>query len=702
MPLACALTCLFQGEEDITISFKPKVQLHKGSTVSQVRLVLADFEGADADYIKLESIPVRAFIGAYWTSKTKELALILGDDVPAHTPVTINIPASSGIRRMQINEKSEASESSPSDDSIVPREDLSALSGSEQTQTSMPSEETTQESSASTIAAVVFPTAAAPAPSTSNVKNASPVQEDEPEKQYGIDMDLIWSESEEAFVVAEIVRGGAAWKNGLINEGNVVTHVDEETLTGKSVHEVARLLLGAPSTAVVLTVRDHVDPLSGQVQTRDVKVIRYDTVEMTIDFYDEEEFCDIPEVEEVQSDAVSQAEWARRQLAQAPKEVTKMVDLNDISKKVSDQSKAAKEKLQSRSSIVKTEYDAESVAEQARWAKDRLDNRKDTTQRTVIDAEMVAEQKSSALAALANLPQKQVDEKFDAQSVADQAKWAKKQLENRPDNIKSVAVDAASVSEQAQWAKKKLLAKEQGLGDESTEETFGGSSSRNQQQQCTAPANTGASDALDELCKLAGLDDLPNMGQVLAAVANPAEPTLKPAATDAVTDEEKEEKKRRAMQKRLDFLAQQAASTSANDSTTGQELAQPASAQHAVAAPGPPEIVLAPSPLGNEAETRESSPSPDEPRIAQAPTNPQGPAPSAPTQQLARQPEVKPRTSSLSGRAASDSSLNSSALPPPSRNFCSDSTLVASHSRGLHLEEELQFRQTLSAKKVVA
>ena len=109
-------------------------------------------------------------------------------------------------------------------------------------------------------------------------------------KKPGLAVVLVGNRPDSARYVS--MKKKVAKKIGIESFESVLSEdVDEETLTGKSVHEVARLLLGAPSTAVVLTVRDHVDPLSGQVQTRDVKVIRYDTVEMTIDFYDEEEFA---------------------------------------------------------------------------------------------------------------------------------------------------------------------------------------------------------------------------------------------------------------------------------------------------------------------------------------------------------------------------------------------------------------------------
>jgi len=536
-------------------------------------------------------------------------------------------------------------------------QDSSASTETEQTQTPMTSDQPAAR--VDSPAPVANTDGAVPMQLISGEQEALP-EEAVPEKQYGIDMELVWSGSEEAFVIAEIVRGGAAWKNGLINEGNVVTHVDEIPLEGQSTQAVNHLLLGVPSTSVILTVRDHVDPLSGQVQTRDVKVTRYDTVEMTIDFYDEEEFCDIPEVEEVHSDAVSQAEWARRQLAQAPKEVTKMVDLNDISKKVSDQSKAAKEQLQTRSSIVKTEYNAASVAEQARWAKDQLENRKDITQRTLIDSDMVAEQKSSALAALANLPQKQVEKKFDAQSVSEQAQWAKKQLENRPDVPKTVMVDTASIQEQAKWAKQKLLAKEQGAQDQDE--------SASQEQPglpCSDDVDARGGDALDALCRLAGLDDLPSMAQVVA----PPVPAPAPDGPPAAIDEEKE-KKRRAMQKRLEFLAQAEANKSANDSTASQQLSEAALQQQTVA-PALPAIILAPSPVSGESAGTSPSPEPQAPALS--------------VQQQQGQPQLKPRTSSLAGRLSGfGGDLNSSALQP------------------VKSEEELQFQGALGAKKVVA
>jgi len=795
-------------EEDITISFKPKVALVKGNTVSQVRLVLADFEGADADYIKLESTPNRAFIGAYWTSKTKELALILGDDVAAHTPVNIMIPASSGIRRV-VKEEDSIDESSEPEHSIPHTSSRNISADIKATETPKPLPPTTLQD-LSQEAAVVDAVAdtvneIAKAPSFA----PEPVHEEE-EKLFGIDIELVWSEKDEAYAVSEIVRGGAAWKNGLVNVGNIITHVDEMPLEGKSLEQAMVCFLGQPSGAVILTVRDHVDPLSGQVQTRDVKVLRYDSVDMmTIDFYDEEEFCDIPQVEEVEEHAevVSQAEWARRQLAQGPKEVTKMVDMNDISKKVSDQSKAAKEKLQTRSSITKTAYDAESVAEQARWAKDQLENRKDNTQKTLFDADMVAEQTRAAMQSLANLPQKEVEKKFDAQSVAEQARWAKQQLENRQDYTKTTRVDTASVSEQAQWAKKKLLAKEQGLADESMQQDENkqadapvmgtpviethvacaaseedrvlpceedrvfpvacaeqASEHRDALQHSDALQHGDASehgDALDALCRLAGLDDLPGMDEVLAskspmsqplaasAVSPPAAPAASavPAAearqapiqasalpvTSAVeSDEDKAEKKRRAVQKRLEFLAQPEVNKSANDSNAIEvrteddapgQLAVCTAAVHNA-------IILAPSPI--ESESAGSSPTPEQhqavapvpsalftapappPASSAAPPSAGAAVPvaalavpsalplvpavalSAPVAQASSLTVMRPTlTSSRQSEVCGHESLNGSMLPAPTKNFV-NTVSGTSLSRDINVEEEMQFLDALT------
>jgi len=793
-------------EEDITISFKPKVALVKGNTVSQVRLVLADFEGADADYIKLESTPNRAFIGAYWTSKTKELALILGDDVAAHTPVNIMIPASSGIRRV-VKEEDSIDESSEPEHPIPHTSSRNISADVKATETPKPLPPTTLQDLAQEAAVVD-----AVADTVNEIAKApsfapEPVHEEE-EKLFGIDIELVWSEKDEAYAVSEIVRGGAAWKNGLVNVGNIITHVDEMPLEGKSLVQAMVCFLGQPSGAVILTVRDHVDPLSGQVQTRDVKVLRYDSVDMTIDFYDEEEFCDIPQVEEVEEHAevVSQAEWARRQLAQGPKEVTKMVDMNDISKKVSDQSKAAKEKLQTRSSITKTAYDAESVAEQARWAKDQLENRKDNTQKTLFDADMVAEQTRAAMQSLANLPQKEVEKKFDAQSVAEQARWAKQQLETRQDCTKTTRVYMASVSEQAQWAKKKLLAKEQGLADESMQQDENkqanapvmdtpviekhlaraaseedrvflakrivlplacaeqASEHRDALQHSDALQHGDASehgDALDVLFRLAGLDDLPGMDEVLAskspmsqplapaAVSPPAAPVASavPAAearealiqasalpaTGAVErDEDKAEKKRRAMQKRLEFLAQAEANKSANDSNAIEvRIEDDAPGQLAVCTAALHNaIILAPSPI--EGESAGSSPTPEQhqavapvpsalftapappPASSAAPPSAGAAVPaaalavpsalplvpavatSAPVAQASSLPVMRPTlTSSRQSEVCGHESLNGSMLPAPTKNFV-NTVSGTSLSRDINVEEEMQFLDALT------
>jgi hypothetical protein len=733
-----------QKEEDITISFKPKVMLVKGNTVSQVRLVLAEFEGPDADYIKLDSSPHRAFIGAYWTSKTKELALILGDDVPAHTSVTIVIPASSGVRRVMKKElpvkedtqtvKAETLTSSRASHEAPSRNIADIVKASEQSSSvpvaaeDMPSQAPMEElTPQAPVEELTGPAHVPMTETTGAIQSLVPEPEPEPEpeekeRQYGIDIELEWSEAQDSFVVKETVRGGAAWKNGLINVGNVVTHIDEEPLAGKTAEAVSRLMLGEPSTPVVLTVRDFVDPLSGQVQTRDVKVMRYDTVEMTIDFYDEEQFCDIPEVEEEKEAVISQAEWARRQLAQGPKEHTKMVDMNDISKKVSDQSKAAKDRLQTRSEITKTAYDAEAVSQQARWAKDQLENRKENTQKTLFDAEMVAEQTRAAMESLANLPQKEVEKKFDATSVAEQAKWAKQQLENRPDTTQATSVDTASVSEQAQWAKKRLLAKEKGqdVGEEHTVEQntrVAAEMIKTVPAQSEAAPSDDGINTLDALCRLAGIDDLPGMDEVLgtkspdkpliaeapavlapAAAAPPppapvppapvaaALPVATPAAPEQANAADSEaEKKRRAMQKRLEFLAMAEANKSANSSTdTTVQPAQVEAPANAAAAQEQPAIILAPSPV--ESGSNGPSPTAKQPAPSSLFTAPA--APPAPARTAS-----KPLQQVMSHRqSAGPVDLNGSSLPPPTKNFVDASR----RQSDANVEEQMQFIDALS------
>ena len=428
-------------EEDITISFKPKIALVKGKTVSQVRLVLADFEGEDADYIKLESMPHRAFIGAYWTSKTKELALILGRDVPAHTPVSIMIPASSGIRRVVKTDEGLGGQPGPGGSSVI-----------------------------------------------------------------------------------DVLEQSARAR--------------EET---------------SP-----LSVRD--DPADAQErmleQGNEVDTPACDKPEM--EEMEEEHFCDIPEVE-TQEAAVSQAEWARRQLergSNAP-EMIKTVDLDDVSNKIAEQSKAAKQQLQNRSEVTKTSYDAESVAEQSRWAKEQLENRKDTTQKTLFDAEAVGAQARSAMESLSNLPQKEAEIKFDAQSVADQAKWARMQLENRPERAKTTVFDAASLSEQAQWAKQKLFNPEVA----ETDEYAAVATQQTENNHPNSPGKPSISSA-----------QLP-FSPLQADGADPAAAAVATQSKPAETEAEIAEKKRRAMQKRLEFLAAAETNKSADSSVAASDLA---------------------------------------------------------------------------------------------------------------------------------
>ena len=428
-------------EEDITISFKPKIALVKGKTVSQVRLVLAEFEGEDADYIKLESMPHRAFIGAYWTSKTKELALILGRDVPAHTPVSIMIPASSGIRRVVKTDEGQGGQPGPEGSSVI-----------------------------------------------------------------------------------DVLEQSARAR--------------EETRP--------------------LSVRD--DPADAQErmleQGHEVDTPACDKPEM--EEMEEEHFCDIPEVETLEA-AVSQAEWARRQLergSNAP-EMIKTVDLDDVSNKIAEQSKAAKQQLQTRSEVTKTSYDAESVAEQSRWAKEQLENRKDTTQKTLFDAEAVGAQARSAMESLSNLPQKEAEIKFDAQSVADQAKWARMQLENRPERAKTTVFDAASLSEQAQWAKQKLFNPEVA----ETDEYAAVATQQTENNHPNSPGKPSISSA-----------QLP-FSPLQADGADPAAAAVATQSKPAETEAEIAEKKRRAMQKRLEFLAAAETNKSADSSVAASDLA---------------------------------------------------------------------------------------------------------------------------------
>ena len=57
-------------------------------------------------------------------------------------------------------------------------------------------------------------------------------------RQHGIDVKLSWSEKDGAYTISEVVRGGAAWKNGAIHVGNVVTRIDEMPLEAKSAEKV--------------------------------------------------------------------------------------------------------------------------------------------------------------------------------------------------------------------------------------------------------------------------------------------------------------------------------------------------------------------------------------------------------------------------------------------------------------------------------
>jgi hypothetical protein len=642
----------------------------------------------------VESIPHRAFIGAYWTAKKKELALILGNDVAANTPISVMIPSTSGLRRVEKKKTDGGATLEPSEQRAPQSEvQQNAVSApSPKSQDSSIHDPFTIRDTADVVSREPSLPARDPVPalvsdyvSNDSITNNSipQVYQEAPEQQsinksvespdslivptkYGIDMDLAWSDSSGAFEVKDIVRGGAAWKNGRINIGNIITHIDGRDLAGESDAAVKKLLLGELATAVILTVRDHVDPLTGVRATRQVEVMRFDSKDLTADFYDEEQFCDIPDLEDESVEVVSQAEWARRQLAQGSKEVTKMVDLNDISKKVSDQSKAAKEQLQTRSSITKTSYNAHSVAEQARWAKEQLENRKDNTQKTFFDADAVAQQARNAIASLSNRPQKEAEKKFDSQSVADQAKWAKDQLENRPVNSKTTMVDATSVSEQAQWAKAKLF--NPGQVQEEYAVTY----------QAEERKKTNTTE-----------EDVQKAEDIHAKVLSSAAPS---SMSDA------EEKKHRAMQKRLEFLAQQSNAEKAASETPAEATAvsDPCTAVSVAQEElGDPKIVFAPSPV--ERESVEASPATEPmPPVALPPSEifaeARRPAVCAEVQPvvhsdppLSSEQEAVPfahkRLSSLdaesmglqaAGAGAVDE--NHSGLPPPPKNFETEMT----------------------------
>eukprot|EP00960_Hanusia_phi_P030882 748911-Hanusia_phi.AAC.3 len=82
--------------EDITISFKPKINLRKGE---KVKLVLSGFDGDDVNNIQVTSTPIGSFVGASWSRETKELALIVNSEIPAHESVSIVIPSTYGIKK---------------------------------------------------------------------------------------------------------------------------------------------------------------------------------------------------------------------------------------------------------------------------------------------------------------------------------------------------------------------------------------------------------------------------------------------------------------------------------------------------------------------------------------------------------------------------------------------------------------------------
>jgi hypothetical protein len=293
--------------------------------------------------------------------------------------------------------------------------------------------------------------------------------------------------------ITDLKPDGAAQQSGRLFKGDVITGIDGKALTfAVSKAEVAALLSGPPSTEVTLDVL-RPNSKSGLSEPAQVVIRRllvpvpaarrkssvkgsivagsaWDPEDMMYDdipFYDDVPVDNSTEIPErsappeapLDSESVTQAEWARRMLQQEGTKNKRTVhDVNLDA--VRQQAQWAREQLNSTPEHAETtKFDASSVAQQAQWAKQQLSKTEEQDKVTKFDSTSVAQQAQWAKEQLHNLPEHNHchgPPKFDGALVAQQAQWAKEQLNNLPERAKESKFDATSVSQQAQWAKKQL------------------------------------------------------------------------------------------------------------------------------------------------------------------------------------------------------------------------------------------------------
>jgi len=485
-------------DEDITISFSPKLPLAQGESV---RLAMPEFRGRTTRSVRVTSTPQDAVVTAAWSSESKELLLVIGQIIPAHSRVKLVVHAECGVCRNDAPSASNSLSSSPLsskaltttssqilDGSSVPNEiaapvismnDLAQHSASPAVKESIEplSSATERKRRAAARRAEFLEAQQREQGHSEEMRPSAGEQLAQLQAQGAVGLGLALSACTDPLGarVTALEEGGAGWQSGQLEEGDVVIAADGVQLGSMGPDALACAMLGPPLSVVELSVL-RTSRVTGKFETREVVITRSGVSESSLDRNAgnsavaeslNESLCfdEIPEAKPeslpeagpapvCDGSQMTQAEWARKMLASKP-DITKRTVIDKDA--IAAQARGAKHELDNRPVFeAETKFDAAAVADQAKWAKESLENREEKKAEKIFDAAAVADQAKWAKESLENREEKKAEKIFDAAAVADQAKWAKESLENREEKKVEKAFDPFSVKLQALWAKERL------------------------------------------------------------------------------------------------------------------------------------------------------------------------------------------------------------------------------------------------------
>ena len=429
-------------DEDITISFSPKLPLAQGESV---RLAMPEFRGRTTRSVRVTSTPPDAVVTAAWSSESKELLLVIGQKIPAHSRVKLVVHAECGVCRNDAPSASNSSSSSPLswkalatsssqilDGSSVPNEiaapvismnDLAQHSASPAVKESVEplSSATDRKRRAAARRAEFLEAQQREQGHSEEMRPSAGEQLAQLQAQGAVGLGLALSACTDPLGarVTALEEGGAGWQSGQLEEGDVVIAADGVQLGGMGPDALACAMLGPSLSVVELSVL-RTSRVTGEIETREVVITRSDVSESSLD-----------------RNAGNSAE---------AESLNESLCFDEI----------PEAKPESLSEAGPAPVGDESQMTQAEWARKMLASKPDITKRTVIDKDAIAAQARGAKHELENRPVFEAETKFDAAAVADQAKWAKESLENREEKKVEKAFDPFSVKLQALWAKERL------------------------------------------------------------------------------------------------------------------------------------------------------------------------------------------------------------------------------------------------------